>query len=309
MARSMLIEARLPRRYWFWAIHESVIRMDMIPCRQSFRQSTQPPTSSTLPGGPDQPSIHSRDSCEGSFPLTESLTPNLPVSPSPISVPSASDLPERRYASLTTPFELFYGIKPDYRVPFKWGTVGYYRRCSDSGIGQGNFDTQSNVGLALGRSNQTNAMIFWDPATSRMNVSADYRLDPIASITSSHPNIVYDGDISPLVLRGGVNADKEPFPPGSKVAVLYQGEHLPGTILSVPLMDQKDYTIVLNDSPIHYLVPMNQLTGERRGPVFHMISVEPDSPVSTAPPKMPDWIQDNTHVTIHHDGRQRRGML
>jgi hypothetical protein len=131
-------------------------------------------------------------------PLAATPTPLVVVSPSPISVPSASDLPDRRYVSLTTPFELFYGAKLDGRVLFKWGTVGYYQRCSDSGIDRGNLDTQCSVGLALGRSNQTNAMIFWDPATSRMHVYADYRLDHIASITSSYPNIVYDGHISPL---------------------------------------------------------------------------------------------------------------
>jgi hypothetical protein len=107
---------------------------------------------------------------------------------------------------------------------------------------------------------------------------------------------------------GGVNADKEGFPLGSKVTVLQEGKHLPGTIMFVPLSDQKDYTVVLNESPINYLVPLQQLTGEGE-PVFHMISMEPGSPVSTAPPKIPEWIEDNTHITIHHDGREHRGML
>jgi hypothetical protein len=151
-------------------------------------------------------------------------------------------------------------------------------------------------------------MIFGGPGTFRMNVSADYRLDPTASITSSYPNIVYDGHISPLVLRGGINADKEPFPPGSQVTVLYDSEHLPGKVVSVPLSDQVDYTVVLDESPDHYLVPINQLTGEGE-PVFHMIAVDPEAPVTSGPPRVPKWIQDHTHVTIHHEGRQCRGML
>jgi hypothetical protein len=191
-------------------------------------------------------------------------------------------------------------------------TIGYYlngdRRTADSGINRGTFDTQSSVGIALGRSNQTNATIFGDPGTFRMNVSADYRLDPTASITSSYPNIVYDGHISPLVLRGGINADKEPFPPGSQVTVLHDGEHLPGKVVSVPLSDQVDYTVVLDESPDHYLVPIDQLTCEGK-PVFHMIAVDPEAPVTSGPPRVPKWIQDHTHVTIHHKGRQCRGML
>jgi hypothetical protein len=169
------------------------------------------PPSSVTPNIPSGiPTPPSSDTPNLPFPhwsVTEiaqpaSTAPSKPLSPT-ASVPSASNVSERRYAGLTTPFELFYGQKPDYRILFKWGSVGYYRRTSDSGIDRGNFDAQSNVGLALGRSNQTNAMIFWDPATSRMNVSADYRLDPTASITSTYPNIVYDGHISPLVLREG----------------------------------------------------------------------------------------------------------
>jgi hypothetical protein len=113
---------------------------------------------------------------------------------------------------------------------------------------------------------------------------------------------------APWFFVGGVNADKEPFPPGSTVTVLQDGEHLPGTIVSVPISGQPDYTVVLKDSPEHYLVPSEQLTGEGE-PVFHMISVEPNSPVSSGPPKTPEWIQDSTHVTIHHEGRMRRGML
>jgi hypothetical protein len=323
MARAMLIEARLPRRYWFWVLRESVIRMNLLPCKPTGKDGADSPTSTHVPPFDIPTPIPPVAPTPSIPPLLPSISPlqvaqpastgppgpSAPLPSPSMSVPSASDASDRRYAALTTPFKLFYGQKPDYyRVLFKWGCVGYYRRTSDSGIDRGNFDAQSSVGLALGRINQTNAMIFWDPATSRMNVSADYRLDPTASITSSYPNIIYDGHISPLVLRGGVNADKEPFPPGSKVTVLHDDEHLATTILSVPLSDQPDYSVALDDSPEHYLVPIEQITGEGE-PVFHMISVEPNSPITASPPRMPEWIQDNTHVTIHHEGRQRRGML
>jgi hypothetical protein len=163
--------------------------------------------------------------------------PPLPPSPPPRRQPGNP--------TLTTPFELFYGEKPDYCVLFKWGSVGYYRRDSDSGVKRGNFDMQTNVGIALGRSNQTNEMIFLDPGTSLMNVSAEYRLDPTAHITTHYPNITYDGHISPLVLRGGKNSDKEPFPPGSKVTVLQTP--------SLLRMNTQSCSTTL-PSPIQYLI-------------------------------------------------------
>jgi hypothetical protein len=69
----------------------------------------------------------------------------------------------------------------------------------------------SSVGIAIGRSNHTNEMIFWDPITQRMNVSADYKLDPTASIGVHFPNVIYDEHISPMVLRGGDCLQKNNF--------------------------------------------------------------------------------------------------
>jgi hypothetical protein len=60
--------------------------------------------------------------------------------------------------------------------------MGYYRRVQDSSGAQGQFDLQSSVGIAIGRSNHTNGMIFWDLVTQRMNVSADYHLDTDAAM-------------------------------------------------------------------------------------------------------------------------------
>jgi hypothetical protein len=101
---------------------------------------------------------------------------------------------------LTTPFELYYGTKPDYRTLFQWGCLGYYRRVRDSSGGRGQFDMHSSVGIVIGRSNHTNGMIFWDPVTQRMNVSANYKLDPDAAIGIHFPTVIYDGQISPMVL-------------------------------------------------------------------------------------------------------------
>jgi hypothetical protein len=59
----------------------------------------------------------------------------------------------------------------------------------------------SSVGIAIGRSNHTNNMIFWDLTMQRMNVSADYKLDPTVSISIHFPNVIYDEHIiSPMVL-------------------------------------------------------------------------------------------------------------
>jgi hypothetical protein len=89
MARALLVEARMPKRYWFWALREAIIHMNLLPCQ---------PLTSTSPASPDIES--------GEFQLFE---------------PATMENARRGKAvpiSLTTPFELFYGTKPDYHTLF-----------------------------------------------------------------------------------------------------------------------------------------------------------------------------------------------
>jgi hypothetical protein len=58
-----------------------------------------------------------------------------------------------------------------------------------------------------------------------MNVSADYKLDFMAGITQHFSAVLYDGQMIPLALRGEKYSVKEPFPPGTKVQVLHDGEY------------------------------------------------------------------------------------
>jgi hypothetical protein len=149
MARSMLIEAQMPRRYWFWAVQEATIRMNLLPsCKPTGKagSSTNPDMSANGPSP-----IEVAQPAKASTP-SPSVSPGIPPE---ASLPGSSRKPRRHAkqdATLTAPFELFYGVKPDYRILFKWGSVGYYCRDSDSGVKRGNFDAQTSVKIALGRS-------------------------------------------------------------------------------------------------------------------------------------------------------------
>jgi hypothetical protein len=114
---------------------------------------------------------------------------------------------------LTTPFELFFGVKPDYRVLFPFGTVGYYRKPLEaSSKKRSKFKSRTAAGVAIGQSDFTNGMVFWDPDTSKFSTSADYKLDASRTLTSPFPNLKYDGGINPSLDSGKV---REAFPPGS----------------------------------------------------------------------------------------------
>jgi hypothetical protein len=81
-----------------------------------------------------------------------------------------------------------------------------------------------------------------------------------------------------------------------------------GTVTSVPIRDSEDYCGVFEDSAQPYQVSIEKITGEGE-PTFHMLLIDPDSPIMPAPPRMPEWLQENTHVTILIDGSRRRGTL
>jgi hypothetical protein len=177
MSRALLIDANLPRRYWFWALLEAVIRMNIMPCKQQGKSTTTTSKTKLLPTTPEIP-----QSTAATVPQSTEVAQPAKATPKP--------------SDLTTSFELFHGVKPDYRTIFKWGSIGYFRHTKRSG----KFDTKTRVGITLGRSNHTNAMIFRDPDTARMNVSADYKLDPMAGITQHFPAVLYDGQMIPLTL-------------------------------------------------------------------------------------------------------------
>jgi transposase InsO family protein len=160
MTRALLVEARMPRRYWFWALREAVIRMNLLPCRPTTPGTDTDPELGEFTEFPDLPPAAARRGCTLRFD-TNTAEPTPPVKPAP----SALRCPDST-SNLTTPFELYYGIRPDYRTHFRWGCMGYYRRVRDSSGARGQFDLQSSIGIAIGRSNHTNGMIFWDPSPS-----------------------------------------------------------------------------------------------------------------------------------------------
>ena len=78
---------------------------------------------------------------------------------------------------MTTPSFEFFGVKPDYRILFPFGSIGFFRCPHDGNHKRTNFKSQCMLGIALGRSEYTNGMIFYNPVMDSMSVSADFLLD------------------------------------------------------------------------------------------------------------------------------------
>ena len=78
---------------------------------------------------------------------------------------------------MTTPYYEFFGVKPDYRILFPFGSIGSFRRPCDGNHKRTNFELQCMLGIALGCSEYTNGMIFYNPVLDSMSVSANFLLD------------------------------------------------------------------------------------------------------------------------------------
>ena len=132
MARSFLADAKLPKKFWYWALREANLRMNILPITQQQN-------------GSDDPSL------------------------------------------LSTPYYEFYGVKPDYRILFPFGAIGAFRRVRDGNHHRTSFESQCLLGIALGRSEFTNGMVFYNPILDSFCTFVDYLIDKNRHIGEAFP--------------------------------------------------------------------------------------------------------------------------
>ena len=80
----------------------------------------------------------------------------------PVTAPTSDvDTTGKVITVVTTAHELFYKVKPDLRVLFPFGAIGYFHRPSDGGHGKRKkFESKAFTGIALGRSDNANGLLF-----------------------------------------------------------------------------------------------------------------------------------------------------
>jgi hypothetical protein len=155
--------------------------------------------------------------------------------------------PGHRSGSLTSPFELAHGCKPDLRVLFRLFSIGFFRHCVDSNRARTQFEAQTLTGIAIGRSADSNAMEFFHPITNAIYTSADYRLDSGQTTAATFPQLRYDGGLV-LGLYISPSSTSEPFPPHREVFLLHEGVLVRGFFQDLPIPSADPTT------PTHYTV-------------------------------------------------------
>ena len=144
-----------------------------------------------------------------------------------------SMLPCQVKGGVTTPFKLFYQQKPDLRVLFPFGCLGHYHRPVDGSTTRTAFASKTSVGIALGRSDHSNSMLFYNPILGRFSVSADFKLDTTNSIRTAFPDQICDGALHMQCFTNAKNAPAE-FPLHGPVIVVRDDQMMEGTIDGLP---------------------------------------------------------------------------
>lgn len=92
----------------------------------------------------------------------------------------------------TTPHEMMYGYKPDYRNLMPMFLVAYIKRKRDGKKHRSKAMSQTIQGICMGNDPQSDGRLFYIPQYKSLVVSADYILDPISGPIC---NLEYDGGI------------------------------------------------------------------------------------------------------------------
>jgi len=205
-------------------------------------------------------------------------------------------IPIKRDATLTTPHELVYGSKPDLRNLLPMFAIAYTSYSSPH-----SYDTQSVKTILVGRSNKSNAVLFYHPTTKQLLTSTRYKLDEVHTAGPAF-GLQYEGGmyINKYIDKARQN-DAPAFNPETTVYLKHNGNIIQAEVITVPLSNDL-YTIQYEDESIHQHKEMDLSSSN---PTTTPSSQ--DLPLNI----FPDWIKQNGKCTLflHSMSRPKHGTI
>ena len=150
------------------------------------------------------------------------------------------------------------------------------------------------LGIALGQSEYTNGMIFYNPVLDSMSVSANFLLDKNRHIGEVFNCLRYDGGLIMSVLLDG-NSTPTKFNAGDAAFIQCQEtfDIIDVTVKMVPTSKTKKYTVQLNDRSTRNVDP-DHIFDEHNAPA-------PGTPSMSLAFFRPEWMKQDQKVTILKD--------
>ena len=142
-----------------------------------------------------------------------------------------NQVPGRLGRKLTTPFELVHGVKPDSSAWFELFSVGYWNQSVHNDTQRSKIEDHSLDGIAVGRDDTSNTIVFYNPLTRSYYRPPAFRLDEGRLPVTNFPQSVrYDGGLTCGLFRNRTDPSPEPFPPGTRVTISQDDIQVRGTI-------------------------------------------------------------------------------
>ncbi|KAL7529373.1 hypothetical protein ACHAXR_004647, partial [Thalassiosira sp. AJA248-18] len=107
---------------------------------------------------------------------------------------------------------------------FELFSVGYFGHDTDADGQRSKTQDQSLDGIAVGRDDRSNTIVFYNPLTRSYYRPQNFRLDEHRlPITNFPKSIKFDGGLTCGLLRDKTDPVPEPFPPGTRVTIDVKG--------------------------------------------------------------------------------------
>eukprot|EP00804_Cyclotella_cryptica_P030485 CCRYP_008549-RA/>CCRYP_008549-RA protein AED:0.36 eAED:0.17 QI:0/0/0/0.8/1/1/5/0/922 len=144
-------------------------------------------------------------------------------------------IPGRMGRRLVCPFELVHGTKPDSTNWFELFSVGFFKTDSSSDGKHSKTQSMSLAGIAVGRDDTSNTILFYNPVTWSYYRPQAFTLDESRLPLAQWPGLIMpDGSLACGLLRNNTDPTPEPFPPGTRVTLVRNDTQIKGTISNVP---------------------------------------------------------------------------
>jgi len=216
----------------------------------------------------------------------------------------------------TSPHELVYGVKPDYRTLFRLFSTGYFKHEKDSDRARdGIAEAKSMSGIAIGRCRKTDGLLFYCPHTKVIYSSGDFKLDEGRNTPNTF-NLQYEGGIFVgMYDSASITSQAEPFPQGTPVVFPLEDcnkkiINMRGTVISVPVPNTPSQLPRSDAESPPYVIRLVDGTTHRVSPLMMDDIVAPYCRDSANPSiQFPSWLRDSQKVMFLKDGQYVKGIM
>ena len=233
--------------------------------------------------------------------------------------------------TLITPFELIHNSKTDSKTWFELFSIGYFNHDTYNSGSSSKLQAHTLDGIAVGRDDRSNSIIFYNPITSSYYRPPAFQIDESRlPITNFHHSLCFDGSLIWGLLRNKTDPIQEPFPPGTRVSIQHNDTPARGTIKNIPIPVFPILTTAASPS-IEHLEHDSMTSYEKKSPPYVILldsgttvtrsydELIKDSIDDTSPPKspsnaaalegIPHFPRHDSKVTIYHKGVFHKGYI